>query len=746
MNYRARFSIFVISLFTLSVQSQSITLQNTIPVFDGATELRSAWAGGIDAGQFSAMDLNGDANMDMVVFDRTDNSISTFINMGTPSTVDYVYDPSFTDSFPNDMYGWTLFRDFDNDGYEDIFTGSPTSKVKVYRNLKGDTGVLSWEVIKDRAKTNYPPLLELYSGKLDVPAIDDIDGDGDLDLLTFNILGGRVEWHKNISVDSGWGLDSVQFNLQSACFGHFDESPVTCSAIFADSACFPGQRPNPWTATESEIRAHAGSTILSLDLDNNGRKDLVIGDVGCNHVYALYQDDTSAFANFDTVDNAFPSYDVPVDINIFPSTFYLDVDNDGTEDLIAAPNLEGSDVQNQDGVWYYHNNGSTNLPDFEFQYTAFMQNEMMDVGSASASGFFDFDNDGLEDMVIGNYAIVHSAISKSTGLRLYLNTGTLSSPEFTLYEEDFLGLDTNGAFSAIAYYLPTFADLDGDLDKDLFLGEINGNIMYFENIAAPGDTAEFSFVTGAYDSINVVGMSAPTFFDFDDDDDLDLIVGNRKGYLRYYQNTGTSTAPSFTLLTDTMGFIKINDWTGNVTSDGYSRPFFADSDDDGFPELLLGSIEGFVEVYEFTGMAPTDTFSYAGNLANHDFGSYSHIAVTDIDSNDVLDFFVGGFRGGIQHAVGEFVVGREDVLPEFTARIKVFPNPTSGDVTIQLKDATGFNHRRISLLNLMGQQVYTSTMPGKSHRIDVSEFTSGIYFLNVTGDNGKLTEKIVILD
>jgi len=69
---------------------------------------------------------------------------------------------------------------------------------------------------------------------------------------------------------------------------------------------------------------------------------------------------------------------------------------------------------------------------------------------------------------------------KGDGIINYLeNTGSATSPAFTLREGSLNPLDGKGVGSSST---PSFVDVDGDGDLDLFSGELNGTIKYFEQI------------------------------------------------------------------------------------------------------------------------------------------------------------------------------------------------------------------------------------------------------------------------
>ena len=120
---------------------------------------------------------------------------------------------------------------------------------------------------------------------------------------------------------------------------------------------------------------------------------------------------------------------------------------------------------------------------------------------------------------------------------------------------------------------PSFGDSDGDGDLDLVVGNGNGKIKYFENNGA-GAFGEQVGKSSPFNGVDVGLDSKPIFVDYDGDGDVDVIVGNYDGKLRYFENNGDGTYDEKT--------------GGSNPLDNYDDDS-SDDDDDGSDDSAAGS-------------------------------------------------------------------------------------------------------------------------------------------------------------
>jgi hypothetical protein len=402
-----RFIAFIIcNLAFIALQAQQLDRQYDIPVVQGETLLQNPWAGGLNSCQISTFDANLDGLQDLFIFDRIGGRISVYINMdGTPGAMHYKYTLEYNAAFPTNLRNWTLLRDMNCDGKKDICSNTG-SGFKIYWNTSS-TSLSFDQVSSGSVQANYdfgssPYDAGIYSIAPDLPSIDDYDNDGDMDVWTWNDYGTGLFFYKNFAVENG-DCTVPSYKCKSRCYGLFGESSESFT-LFLDTAfdcLFNVVDPR------SSIRdgLHTGGSVLTLDLDNNGMKDLVISDVTEHNDAALKIMDASN--GVDSV--ASVSYDFPavyggstaVNMQLFPGNFYEDVNNDGVKDLIVSPNAS-SDGEDRQSMWLYLNTGTNSLPVFQFVTTTFLQDNMIDLGTSCFPIAFDVDNDGLKDLLLSN--------------------------------------------------------------------------------------------------------------------------------------------------------------------------------------------------------------------------------------------------------------------------------------------------------------------------------------------------------
>ncbi|MBD3637279.1 MAG: T9SS type A sorting domain-containing protein [Crocinitomicaceae bacterium] len=722
---------------------------DTITVINGTVQ-EMPWAGGLDYPQFSNIDLNWDGTEDLFVFDRTCNKMLTFLHTGTPGVAEYVYAPQYEAEFP-EMTDWALLVDYNCDGKKDIFTYT-IGGGRVFKNI-GNSGVgHQFELAKPNLKTwLWGSEGFMYISSVDMPAIVDIDGDSDIDVLTFGVGGQSIEYHKNLSMETYGVCDSLYYETKNLCWGRFRESSSSNSVTLYDTTSYPCDNPIgneefviPFSNKAGE--RHSGSTVLALDMNNNGVMDLILGDISYPTMTLLMNGGTAPNQNSAMVsqDPNFPSNTTPVNVDIHPAGYHVDVNNDGIRDLLVAPSSKvGS--ENREGVLYYDNTSTDLAPTFNYIQKAFFQEEMIEVGSGSLPVFFDHNADGLKDLLVsvqGRYDTVSS--NPVSYIAYYENTGTQANPEFTFITDDYQNISQLGLGSQIAYY-PTFGDLDNDGDEDMILGEYDGYSYYMENTGGAGNPAIFNTYSILNDNTGspiFEGTYAyPHLVDLDRDGDLDLVMGKRSGKLTYYENTGNASISIFTQVTQNLGGVDVSEWW-NV--EGHSIPQFLDIDNE--YHLILGSKVGTLHYYDNIEGNIAGTWNLVDStMENIYIGTKSAPAIYDLTNDNRLEMVLGNQRGGLalyKSAPLSDVGVKENAF----SALMIYPNPAKFHITVDL-GAIAYEEMSTTTLvlyDLMGRKILEQNVPSKVFNIDLSGLSKGTYLLEISNGSAVTSRKILI--
>ncbi|MDH4247948.1 MAG: VCBS repeat-containing protein, partial [Deltaproteobacteria bacterium] len=311
-----------------------------------------------------------------------------------------------------------------------------------------------------------------------------------------------------------------------------------------------------------------------------------------------------------------PTPEVIADIapQSFAAPTLTDWDGDGDLDLFVG--MKNGALQ------FYRNEGSARRPAFRLSQSRFLG---IDTGGNLAPQFLDVNGDGLPDLVLGNSTNQVSLYTVKDGNNRYdlwkENGNLLSQERFR-----------RGLRRAVA----TLGDVDGDKDLDLMLGDEEGNLMLFRNLGnakEPAWAEKPEFISGKPSRAN----TAPWLADIDGDGDLDLLVGGEDGLIWFFRNTGTPKEPKFVLENPHLARIDV----GND-----SRPLTLDLDGDGDLDLLVGNSKGYIVFYRNEGSKTEPVFTLASTRYGNMVVRQNAIpALMDWDGDKIPDLVVGNREG-----------------------------------------------------------------------------------------------------
>ncbi|MCL2417197.1 MAG: T9SS type A sorting domain-containing protein [Bacteroidales bacterium] len=778
---------------TLSEQSFYFERRFDIPVSDTAgNRIKEPWFGGLNAVIIGEIDLNFDGKMDLVVYDQHAERIFTFLNMGPDKNGfnKYVYAPEFERYFPRIAPGlsnrlmWFQLVDFNGDGLPDLIMSDGLGGVRIYKNVSQKPNI-RFELYIERMFAEidlFPPLppisLPLSFSTLSRPHFVDVDGDGDLDMLVFGGMGGTtLYFYKNRSVENFGRTDTFDFVLADRMWGCFREGNASNEIILNTCSDHNQQSNNEHTLSELEARyipivpLHGeGSTIFAFRFSNDSVYDLLLADGGYPTITALFNEGTPTDARIGRYDTLLPGGSTPVRIFNTPTVSTIHLDNTGEKSLLFSPfNARDFSTDGYASIWVYRNMSTSGNANFQLINKRFLQEDMLDFGVGAFPTFVDIDGNGLFDIVIGNHGVVDSSwhtlvdgwVSRFVAdLVLLRNIGTDTMPAFQVYPLTLTPpLNVAGA-------VPTFGYLNNDGYLDLLIGTECGKILHYRNkyrTSAGVFPPHFVLVDSNILEENIGAFLAPQLFDFNGDGLLDLVVGSRstiwfdeagdryfKSSITYFQNTGTRENPIFTFVTDSLGRVDVTN--RNWSNEGHGTPHFF-RDVHGNTHLFSGNKDG--KVLHFTDIDGNldGTFQRMDDirfLLNDRVqalceGSFTSVAVADLNGDGILDMVVGNHRGGLTifFGISELPPSTNINRPVETqciASLQIYPNPVQDRLFVKIEE----NYRmRGEILDLQGRIVrrLQTIQPGLG--IDVSWLPAGVYILRIHTENQVFTQKFI---
>ncbi len=365
------------------------------------------------------------------------------------------------------------FADIDQDGDLDFFWGDFFEPGVLFVENTGSCG-------NPNLRSDPRPFVvddTIRTSGYNVPVLEDVDSDGDLDLFV-GVLGGA--FNPNLTTTRNFHFyEQVDGN-----FLHRSERFVYTVDVGSES-----------------IPSFA-------DLDGDGDLDMLLAN-------KLDPDDTqtSRLAHFENVGSQRdPSFLQRPHIPLFTMYHYApalgDLDGDGDLDMLVG-------TWNR-GVGLYLNQGTRAQPEFVLEDTTLVR---LTRGSNSTPALTDVDGDGDLDLFIGE---------SSGELNFYRNVGTQGAPSFDLVTDRFAEIDA-GRRS-----FPTFADVDGDGDDDLLLGREEGGVLLYRREGSAAD-ADPLFVLDSTFTLPLPRYSTPSVVDIDADGDLDVFSGGLGGGLIFFE-------------------------------------------------------------------------------------------------------------------------------------------------------------------------------------------------------------------
>ena len=338
-------------------------------------------------------------------------------------------------------------------------------------------------------------------------------------------------------------------------------------------------------------------------------------------------------------------------------------------------------------------------------------------------------NFGSAQLISSNVPGIQDAIAADLDGDSDLDVITNTQDDLTL--SWFENLDGQGNFgtqqivtSTVTNGRSVFAeDIDGDDDMDLVCASYgDSSIVWFENLDGQGTFSAEKII--APPDVTA-GVNELICIDLDGDNDLDVLSAyTQDDRISWYENLdGLGTFGSERIITEIAG----------LPTSIYAVDL--DNDDD-IDVISAGadSVEGVVAWYQ--NLDGLGTYGPQEIVEDNSNGTRSVFSedIDDDGDNDILTSL--WWENTINWHENYTILGNVDFEESL---ISIYPNPTSNLLTIQ--NQNGLDIESVSLYDALGRKVMENTE--STEAIDISNLTTGIYFIHIATDSGIVTKNVI---
>lgn len=456
--------------------------------------------------------------------------------------------------------------DFDHDGDVDLLVGSsfdtPINEYPYYERRY-------LQYYRNDGKGNFTPVdwtLDAVPGAYYydsvTPALADLDGDGDYDLIVGNYYDEKLSYYIQVS-ENTFELQYGEWDPETKSGNPFENFRVAThpSSVFMDFNndglldLFVADQSGYYKYSDNIVNYYenTGESVfvektdmenpfhgvyvmgnaspLLVDLDGDGDLDALVGNKYSDGHYDyetgewIYVDSSIAYyENEDGIFRRMYDEEDPFDGKELYGTFspdMADLDGDGDTDMISATG-DGyvTYFKNDEGV--FNEEGYESSPFAEIRHAYY-----------TAARLVDMDGDDDFDLVMSNdYGEIF----------LHTNTGDVLTPKFAPTADAVSPLDTLSDYAWSTPFIH-FVDLDHDGDRDVLFNGTSPDdgttgIFFGENVGSRDAVLYRNFVASGIENVtrDQGSYANATMADIDGDGDLDIFVGNSNGTVSYFEN------------------------------------------------------------------------------------------------------------------------------------------------------------------------------------------------------------------